>query len=271
MAASLATRRATSRQDLSPRGTALPSVRHDHRSRGTGGTRTAPRTGAPAARQEAPARRVRERAGHPRAASLPRAPRFCLGAFVYLGWALEEGDELPFAFEEHVQRRGRALRVPAARALVHRVALDRAGAREDAGLALTSSRASRRLRSTPARTQARARPRSRRLFRTVLARARLDGRGVRRLRLGRRHFERAYAELESLALRRARAYAAVAPLVGLSVGADRARRRDCAVRAAATGELARTGPRRAGCSRRSSAARPTAYCVLELERGLERR
>ena len=29
---------------------------------------------------------------------------FCLGAFVFLGRALEEGDDLPFAFEEHVQR-----------------------------------------------------------------------------------------------------------------------------------------------------------------------
>src|SRR6186997_3723397 len=34
---------------------------------------------------------------------------FCLGAFVFLGRALEEGDELPFAFEEHVQRHGPAL------------------------------------------------------------------------------------------------------------------------------------------------------------------
>ena len=34
---------------------------------------------------------------------------FCLGAFVYLGRALEDGDDLPFAFEEHVQRDGPAL------------------------------------------------------------------------------------------------------------------------------------------------------------------
>ncbi|HEX5800739.1 MAG TPA: hypothetical protein VFY02_11560, partial [Gaiellaceae bacterium] len=34
---------------------------------------------------------------------------FCLGAFVFLGRALEEGDELPFSFEEHVQRGGPAL------------------------------------------------------------------------------------------------------------------------------------------------------------------
>ena len=52
---------------------------------------------------------------------------FCLGAFVFLGRALEEGDDLPFAFEEHVQRAGAgALRVPAARALLRRVARERA-------------------------------------------------------------------------------------------------------------------------------------------------
>ena len=34
---------------------------------------------------------------------------FCLGSFVFLGRALEEGDELPFSFEEHVQRGGPAL------------------------------------------------------------------------------------------------------------------------------------------------------------------
>src|SRR5215467_12488481 len=46
----------------------------------------------------------------------PRAPHlypllrgFVLGAFVVLGRELEEGGELPFAFEEHVQRHGPAL------------------------------------------------------------------------------------------------------------------------------------------------------------------
>ncbi|HSG12942.1 MAG TPA: hypothetical protein VLA22_03650, partial [Gaiellaceae bacterium] len=34
---------------------------------------------------------------------------FVLGAFVLLGRELEEGAELPFAFEEHVQRGGPAL------------------------------------------------------------------------------------------------------------------------------------------------------------------
>ena len=63
-----------------------------------------------------------------------RAPRlhltlraFCLGAFVFLGRALEEGDDLPFSFEEHVQRPDRALsEFPPARADVRRVARERA-------------------------------------------------------------------------------------------------------------------------------------------------
>ena len=39
----------------------------------------------------------------------PRLRGFVLGAFVVLGRDLEEGAELPFAFEEHVQRAGPAL------------------------------------------------------------------------------------------------------------------------------------------------------------------
>ena len=34
---------------------------------------------------------------------------FVLGSFVVLGRELEEGAELPFAFEEHVERRGPSL------------------------------------------------------------------------------------------------------------------------------------------------------------------
>ena len=34
---------------------------------------------------------------------------FALGSFVVLGRELEEGAELPFAFEEHVERRGPSL------------------------------------------------------------------------------------------------------------------------------------------------------------------
>src|SRR4029453_5576201 len=62
---------------------------------------------------------------------------FCLGAFVYLGRALEEGDDLPFSFEEHVQRGGPALYEY--RPLVRTFVESRASAlpgREDARIAL---------------------------------------------------------------------------------------------------------------------------------------
>ena len=167
---------------------------------------------------------------------------FCLGAFVFLGRALEEGDDLPFAFEEHVQRQGPALlRVPAARALLRRVARERA--RE-------ARRCPLRARGAPSRAggrDLRARPRRAEADRGAgalphrPARApRLDRRGVRRLRLGRPAFERAYAELERSLFGGTHAYAAVAPLVGLSVvDPGRARRRD---------SLARRGHRRARAS-----------------------
>jgi hypothetical protein len=46
----------------------------------------------------------------PRASHLHHALRsFALGAFAFLLRELEEGDQLPFAFEEHVQRGGPAL------------------------------------------------------------------------------------------------------------------------------------------------------------------
>ena len=112
---------------------------------------------------------------------------FCLGAFVFLGRALEEGAELPFAFEEHVQRGGPALYEyrPLVRAFVE----SRASAlaeRDDARIALDE------LRREPAAAifaRAHAGPRASEddaLFRTILLSLLIaDGRVLRRLRLGR--------------------------------------------------------------------------------------
>ena len=62
---------------------------------------------------------------------------FVLGSFVVLGRELEEGAELPFAFEEHVERRGPSLYElkPLVRAFIeeHEEIL---AAREDARLAV---------------------------------------------------------------------------------------------------------------------------------------
>ena len=66
---------------------------------------------------------------------------FVLGSFVLLGRELEEGAELPFAFEEHVERRGPSLYElkPLVRGFIedHEAAL---AAREDARLAVEELR-----------------------------------------------------------------------------------------------------------------------------------
>src|SRR5688500_9478678 len=144
---------------------------------------------------------------------------FCLGAFVFLGRALEEGDELPFAFEEHVQRDGPALYEY--RPLVRSFVESRASAlarREDARIALDELR---REQAAAIFARAHAGPRAseeQALFRTVLvslliATAESCG-GFDWDDLA---FERAYAELEHSLFGSSRAYAAVAPLIGISV------------------------------------------------------
>src|ERR687898_266668 len=114
---------------------------------------------------------------------------FCLGAFVFLGRALEEGDDLPFAFEEHVQRGGPSLYE--------------------------------------------YRPLVRSLFGAT------------------------------------RAYAAVAPLVGISVVTQVELGGGIRLRAAATGELAHHWPEAQGLLPPGFGREVDRYCVLELERGLE--
>jgi hypothetical protein len=196
---------------------------------------------------------------------------FCLGAFVHLGRALEEGDELPFSFEEHVQRGGPALYEY--RPLVRSFVEARASAletREDALLALDEL-----LREPAAAIFARAHAgpkpsEEQALFRTVLlsllistaeACGGFDWDDVA--------FERAYAELERSLFGASRAYAAVAPLVGLSVVTQVELAEGVRVRAAATGELARHWPEAQGLLPPGFGREVDRYCVLELERGLE--
>ena len=82
---------------------------------------------------------------------------------------------------------------------------------------------------------------------------------MRRLRLGRRAFERAYAELERSLFGGQHAYAAVAPLVGISVVTQVELGDGIRMRAAATGELAASLARGAGTAAApTSAARSTA-------------
>ena len=196
---------------------------------------------------------------------------FCLGAFVFLGRALEEGDELPFSFEEHLQRSGPALYEyrPLVRTYIEARA-SALGKREDARLALDEL-----LREPAAAIYARAHAGLRAteeqaLFRTVLvsllistaeACGGFDWDDV--------SFERAYAELESSLFGESRAYAAVAPLVGVSVVTQLELGDGLRIRAAATGELARHWPEAQGLLPPEFGRGTDRYCVLELERGLE--
>ena len=196
---------------------------------------------------------------------------FCLGAFVFLGRALEEGDELPFSFEEHVQRGGPALYEY--RPLVRSFVEARAHVletREDALLALDEL-----LREPAAAIYSRAHAgpkpsEEQALFRTVLLALLIStAEGCGGFDWDDVAFERAYAELERSLFGASRAYAAVAPVVGLSVITQVELGEGLRIRAAATGELARHWPEARGLLPAGFGHEVDRYCVLELERGLE--
>jgi hypothetical protein len=208
----------------------------------------------------------------------PRAPHlfpplrgFVLGAFVLLGRELEEGGELPFAFEEHVQRDGPALYElrPLVRAFIEeREAVLRL--REDAHLAVEE------LRREPAAglfARAHAGPRATEddaLFRTVLLGLLVStAEACGGFDWDDECFERAYAELEESLLGKRRRYVAVAPLAGISI-------RDAAdlapglrIRHFVPGELAQHWPESRGLLPDGFTREPDRMCVLELERDLE--
>ncbi|HXH89628.1 MAG TPA: hypothetical protein VNI55_13600 [Gaiellaceae bacterium] len=196
---------------------------------------------------------------------------FCLGAFVFLGRSLEDGDELPFSFEEHVQRDGPALYEyrPLVRSFVDarasalaqredaRIALDEL-AREPAAAIYARAHAGRR----PTEEQA--------LFRTVLLALLLStAEACGGFDWDDLAFERAYADFERSLFGASRSYAAVAPLVGISVVTQVELGEGLRIRAAATGELARHWPEAQGLLPPGFGEEVDRYCVLELERGLD--
>ncbi len=196
---------------------------------------------------------------------------FCLGAFVYLGRALEEGDDLPFAFEEHVQRGGPSLYEyrPLVRSFVESRAHLLAG-RDDARIALEEL-----LREPAAAIYARAHAGSKpteeqALFRTVLVSLLIStAEACGGFDWDDLSFERAYAELERSLFGAQRAYAAVAPVVGISVVTQVELGAGIRLRASATGELAHHWPEAQGLLPHGFGREVDRYCVLELERGLE--
>ena len=81
-------------------------------------------------------------------------------------------------------------------------------------------------------------------------------------------FDRAYVELERSLLGERRTYAAVAPLLGLSVGAQVELADGMRIRVAAAGELAAHWPEANGLLPAGFGTEPDRLCVLELERSL---
>jgi hypothetical protein len=82
-------------------------------------------------------------------------------------------------------------------------------------------------------------------------------------------FDHAYAELERSLFGSRRAYAAVAPLVGLGAGSQVDLGRGVRVRVAAAGELAASWPDAARLLPPAFGREPDRVCVLELERPLQ--
>ena len=197
---------------------------------------------------------------------------FCLGAFRVLCAELEGGGELPFAFEEHSSFGRPALYEY--RPLVRTFLESRASMlmkREDARIAIDE------LRDEPAarifsRAHAGARANDEdALFRTVVLPLLVStAEACGGFDWDDASFDRAYAELESSLFGEGHAYAAVAPLVGLSAGTQIELGDGVRIRPAATGELAAHWPEAQGLLPQDFGREPDRLCVLELERDLTR-
>lgn len=197
---------------------------------------------------------------------------FCLGAFRALLLELDDGVELPFAFEEHTSRGRPALYEyrPLVRSFVEarahrlrthddaRIALEDLG-REPAAAIYAAAHSSRRADEDGA------------LFYSILlplltATAEACG----GFDWDDSAFARAYAELEESLFGWDHSYVAVAPLVGVTTGgATIELGGGIRVRTAATGELAKLWPEANGLLPSDFGREPDRLCVLELERALE--
>src|SRR5438445_11499145 len=193
--------------------------------------------------------------------------RFCLGAF-----ASFHGADLPFAFEEHGTYGRPTLYEyrPLVRGFIEARA-ERLCARDDVRLAGAALR-----REPAARIFARAHEgvttdEARALYRSVLVPLLVrTSEGCGGFDWDDSAFDRAFAELEQSLFGDGHAYGAVAPLIGISCGAQIELGDGIRVRAAATGELAAMWPEASGLLPRAFGREPDRLCVLELERALEK-
>ncbi|MGH3080074.1 MAG: hypothetical protein ACRDNH_02925 [Gaiellaceae bacterium] len=206
-----------------------------------------------------------------RAPHLHQALRaFCLAAFAVAFRELDDGGDLPFAFEEH-HGRGRPT-LYEYRPLVRPFLEGRAGrlaALVDAQTALAE------LEREPAaaifaQAHADGRPSSREaLLRTVLLPLLEEtAEACAGFDWSDEAFERAYARLEASLFGTQRAYGAIAPIVGLSAGGRLDLGAGLRIRHVATGELAAHWPQARGLLPDGFEREPDRLCVLELEQPL---
>ena len=207
-----------------------------------------------------------------RAPQLHHALRaFTLGAFAYLLRELEDaGEALPFAFEEHAGRDGPALYEY--RPLVRDFVEARAGrlrGRDDAAIALEELHREQAA-AIYARAHAGREPsEDDALFRTVLVDLLVRvAEACGGFDWDDDAFDRSYAVLEGSLFGERRAYAAVAPLVGVSTGIQRELGPGIRIRAAADGELSRHWPETRGLLPQGFGHEADRYCVLELRAAL---
>jgi hypothetical protein len=208
-----------------------------------------------------------------RAPALHRTLRgFCLGAFRVLCAELEGGADLPFAFEEHG-----AVGRPSLyeyRPLVRPFVEERASAlakRDDARIALDELRREQAA-AIFARAHAgvaRARSADDALFASILLPLLVDtAETCGGFDWDDVAFDRAYEKLERSLFGDGHAYAAVAPLVGISVGSQIELGDGIRVRVADPGELARLWPEATGLLPQDFGRETDRTCVLELVRAL---
>ena len=193
---------------------------------------------------------------------------FCLGAIAHLAREVDAGAEIPFAFEGHGSPDRPTLYEyrPLVREFIEARA-DRIASLPDARTALEG------LRREPAAAifaRAHSRPgEGEPLVASVLLpllEATAEGGGG--AAWDDDAFERAYAELERSLFGSRRLYAAVAPVVGVSLGAPAELGDGVRIRAAAAGELAAHRPDAASLAPAGFGREPDRLCVLELEQEL---
>src|SRR2546423_1062251 len=196
--------------------------------------------------------------------------RFCLGAFAVFTRELEDGVDLPFAFEEHGTYGRPTLYEyrPLVRGFVEARA-ERLFARVDVQDAVGDL-----LREPAARIFAHAhegdvRDERRAVYRSVLVPLLVrTAESCGGFDWDDSAFARAYEELEGSLYGEGHSYGAVAPLIGLSLGTQIDLGDGIRVRVAATGEPAAMWPEAAGLLPRNLGPGPDRICVLELERSL---